>query len=197
MKNQSLIFASLALMIFAFSSCRKEEPRIISSSLTELNIPESCTNGVLDANEWYVDCGGICPVCDSPQVPCENVVNTLLVDGQSLTMNVSCNSSGATPTITGVASGHTLTLTFPDLFNDQTVGPPGARAINSSAFPIGLEVRVTLTVQGNLLVAGSGSAYISYNANGVVVDLCNVTASANVGFSTIQRTFSGQMNCTF
>ncbi len=184
-------------MIFAFSSCRKEEPRIINSSLTELNIPASCANGVLDLNEWYVDCGGVCPACDAPQVPCENVANTLLVNGQSLNMTVSCNASGSTPNITGVATGNTLTVTFPALLNNQTLGAPGTRTISPNTTPSGLEVRVTLTVQGNQLVAGSGSVYLSYSADGVVVDLCDVTASANVGFSTIERTFSGQMNCTF
>lgn len=187
--------------VFAFSimlsSCRKEEPKMISSSLTELNIPTTCLNGQLDDGEWFIDCGGICSPCNQAAAPCENEADVLMVDGQSLNMNVTCSSSGSERTVSGSAPNYTLNLTFATPFPDVILGPPGTRSISTSSILSSTEVQVNLVFAGNNLTAGSGTVYLNYDENGFVLDLCNITASAQVGFTTVSRTFDAQLNCNF
>lgn len=186
-------FSALVLVCavgVALSSCRKEEPRVLFD-LEELNIPVSCTNGVYDQGEWYIDCGGDCGPCNNPTVPCSIPSNGLLIDGQTYTMNVNCVENEDDFVLSGSAAGYTVLFTVPNLTGQVNLGFPGVRDEGT----ILSEINVQLQFDGFTLNTQSGSIYVSYDDGMAIVEVCDITVSANVGFSTISRTFSAQIKC--
>lgn len=197
MRTTLSIAFGFCLVVIALVSCRKEEARILSGDLSELNFPSSCANGQLDDGELFIDCGGACPPCNSPNVPCDNEANVLVVNGQTLNMNVSCSNEGSERVVTGAAPNYSLIMTFSTPVPNVLLGNPGTRSIVNSSVVNATQVKVALIFSGNQLNANSGTVYVDYNEDGFVLDVCDVTASAIIGFSEIQRTFSAQLNCNF
>lgn len=62
----------LPLMLLVFLGCRKEEPVDLADFDNYIYKPATCANGVLDADEAYIDCGPTCGPCVNVQPPCSN-----------------------------------------------------------------------------------------------------------------------------
>lgn len=74
MKNILLLFA----VLIAISGCkRKQELRNLEGGQIIANGPETCYNGVLDGDEFFIDCGGGCTPCNFPVAPCNPTLNTI------------------------------------------------------------------------------------------------------------------------
>jgi len=90
MKN---IFA-LALALFIFSACTKEDDRELISDADLLipfaTFPDHCYNNILDEDETEIDCGGSCDACLEAAPTCSLSSNTGIVNGTTrLITNVS------------------------------------------------------------------------------------------------------------
>ncbi len=162
-------------------SCRKEETREMPGIF--LQGPRSCYNGVRDAEELGVDCGGPCIVCSPGQnPPCDIAENTASVSSftEDYVPETFFNSSG---TVRIVRS-----LTFFGYFVFRFQGTE----LSSGVFPLnGVDpsdgtIGFSYLPGNNHFTSTSGSAYVSYKNGVLSITLCELSLNSVTNSQTTQ-----------
>lgn len=118
MKNTSYFYKTLPLLIgvlFLVFACHKEKPVVLPADYIA---GSSCTNGVKDANEDGIDCGGVCDPCSLSYAGCSfySANNKISISGNNSSVTFTkCKSfvsNGKYTVLSTNNSGDTLKFTF-------------------------------------------------------------------------------------
>ncbi|HLP12729.1 MAG TPA: hypothetical protein VK177_12405 [Flavobacteriales bacterium] len=191
--KKALFFLSALSCIIVFS-CRKIKPHDLpnNGSVTKLH----CVNGIKDADEESIDCGGSCAACTFVTAPCTNTVNNVSfgsgfpsLSGLAFTSaQITNGASGSYYEIEADNGATTLRFTF----SSTTIVPNQVfHIVNGTPFSSD-EVAIYLYHSGYTFNGSSGDIYLNDIGGKYVLDFCAVNLWTWTG-SGYSKTMTGNI----
>jgi len=166
--------AYLISMIIIFSFCKRKNIETTPPGVLA-EYPVHCYNGILDANEVGVDCGGTCKQCLVAVPTCTQVENRLTLGAINYTLsNLNCGNlyDSNSYDFRGSYAGGTFTVRVSGSLPDVSKSYP----LNSSVSPNANEAYSVISsgLYGNMS-STTGTVFISQSAGKYTATLCNAS----------------------
>ena len=199
---RTLRYYLLALsLIIAVYSCNKKDDTTPTSSSGNTTVA-TCTDGIKNQNETGIDCGGVCPPCDTTVVaPCTQTANTsdFPIGIQDDTYNTSC---GVEPiynnyTFVGNGSASDMTMEFNGIPSTDkvylTTNSTNASSLTSSQVIISTVAGGTFSY---LYYANSfQDVYVNVNGTTITAEFCSLTFNSPSSGAFNNLMVSGFLQC--
>ena len=196
MKNIFII----SLVALTFLGCkRKQTPLKLSNSEPIVTMPPQCYNGLQDANEVGIDCGGPCNACNVIVPTCTATINTLKMT--TITETVTATSCGEVLGYFEMNGGYSINSTYkirlntlaPYLYAVYKIVLPSNISVSSNNSYYQASVEIGNSSWGNLSLS-TGNVYVSQVSGKYYATICNGSAYSTVSSMTISP-ITGEVSC--
>lgn len=183
--------AFLFITLFVFSFCKRKNIETTPPA-TLAEFPFHCYNGLLDADESGIDCGGSCKPCGVAIPTCTQAANRLTLGVANYTLtNSNCGNlyDANTYDFRGSYADGTFTIRISGSLPDVSKSYP----INSNSSPNANEAYALISSGsfGNM-TSTTGTVFISQNAGKYTVTLCGASYYSFVN----SQSYSGVLKVT-